>query len=196
MPSHEPGDYRCPFCRLQRGIVSEHNRQSDVVATTDLALALISPKWWPANPGAALVIPRKHHENLYDLPRAIGHAMWDLVQDVAVAMRTAYTCDGIPSGSTTSPQVARTSGTSTSMSSRGTTGIVCTSATSRPDGSAPTSEPATREFWPPSWTAGATSRSQLSPDDRDQLDNFGHPRVGTQRICPVRTALTRHRTKR
>lgn len=44
MPSHEPVDYGCPFCLFQRGVVSEHNCQSDVVATTDLALALISPK--------------------------------------------------------------------------------------------------------------------------------------------------------
>ncbi|WP_456825154.1 HIT family protein [Cellulomonas sp. P5_E12] len=94
-PSHEPDDYLCPFCLLQRGVVSGHNQQSDVVATTDLALALISPKWWPANPGAALVISREHHESLYDLPRATGHAVWDLVQEVAVAMRTAYACDGI-----------------------------------------------------------------------------------------------------
>ncbi|WP_235522256.1 HIT family protein [Cellulomonas sp. Root137] len=94
-PSHEPADYSCPFCLLQVGVVSEHNQPSDVVATTELALARISPKWWPANPGAALVIPREHHENVYDLPRATGHAVWDLVQQVAVAMRTAYACDGI-----------------------------------------------------------------------------------------------------
>ena len=47
-----------------------------------------------ANPGAALVIPREHHENLYDLPPATGHAVWDLTQRVAVAMRETYSCDG------------------------------------------------------------------------------------------------------
>lgn len=61
---------------------------------TDLAYAHISPKWWPKNPGAVLVIPRDHHENLYSLPTETGHAVWDLTQRVAVAMRTAYTCDG------------------------------------------------------------------------------------------------------
>jgi histidine triad (HIT) family protein len=61
---------------------------------TDLAYARISPRWWPANPGAALVIPREHHENLYDLPPATGHAVWDLTQRVAVAMRETYSCDG------------------------------------------------------------------------------------------------------
>lgn len=92
---HEPDDYDCPFCRLQRGIHDEHNRPGDVVGVTDLAYVRISPKWWPANPGAALVIPRGHHENLYDIPPDAGHAVWDLTQQVAVAMRRAYDCEGI-----------------------------------------------------------------------------------------------------
>ncbi len=93
--SHEPDGYACPFCRLQQGVFNEHNQPGDVVAVTDLAFARISPKWWPLNSGAALVMPREHHENLYSLPAPVGHAVWDLVQQVAVAMRTAYSCDGI-----------------------------------------------------------------------------------------------------
>ena len=92
--SHEPVGYDCPFCRLQRGVHDDRNRAEDVVAVTDLAYARISPRWWPLNPGAALVIPREHHENLYDLPPATGHAVWDLTQRVAVAMRETYPCDG------------------------------------------------------------------------------------------------------
>ena len=91
---HEPEGYNCPFCRLQRGVHDDHNRPFDVVAVTDLAFARISPRWWPANEGAALVVPRAHHENLYDLPAEVGHAVWDLTQQVAVAMRSAYDCDG------------------------------------------------------------------------------------------------------
>ena len=41
------------------------------------------------------MIPREHHENLYAVPPDIGHAVWDLVQQVAVAMRTAYACEGV-----------------------------------------------------------------------------------------------------
>jgi histidine triad (HIT) family protein len=92
---HEPDDYDCPFCRIQRGIHDEHNQPGDVVAVTDLAYARVAPKWWPDNPGAALVIPRCHHENLYAIPSEVGHAVWDLTQQVAVAMRTAYDCEGI-----------------------------------------------------------------------------------------------------
>lgn len=92
---HEPSDYSCPFCRLQLGEHNERNVASDVVAVTELAYARIAPKWWPDNPGAALVIPRAHHENLYDLPTVVGHAVWDLTQAVAVAMRSAYRCEGV-----------------------------------------------------------------------------------------------------
>jgi histidine triad (HIT) family protein len=93
--THEPEAYDCPFCRLQRLVHDERNRPEDVVAVTGLAFARISPMWWPANDGAVLVVPRPHHENLYDLPAGVGHAVWDLTQRVAVAMRSAYDCDGI-----------------------------------------------------------------------------------------------------
>jgi histidine triad (HIT) family protein len=93
--SHEPAGYSCPFCRLQRDEFNERNQPTDVIAVTDRAYARISPKWWPANPGAALVIPRSHTENLYTISPDDGHAVWDLTQQVAVAMREAYGCKGI-----------------------------------------------------------------------------------------------------
>ncbi|NPD05920.1 HIT family protein [Nocardioides sp. zg-1308] len=92
---HEPADYPCPFCRFVAREFDDLNAESDVVAETDLALARISPKWWPHNPGGVLVMPREHHENLYDLPAPVGHAVWDLVQQAAVAMRASYGCDGV-----------------------------------------------------------------------------------------------------
>jgi histidine triad (HIT) family protein len=93
--SHQPRDYRCPFCALQQGVFDERSQAADVVGVTDLAYARIAPKWWPDNPGAVLVIPRGHHENLYDLPDDVGHAVWDLTREVAVAMKEAYRCDGV-----------------------------------------------------------------------------------------------------
>ena len=95
MHTHEPVGYDCPFCRLQRGVHNEHNQPGDVVGVTEHAFARIAPRWWPANEGGALVVPRAHHENLYALPAVVGHAVWDLTQRVAVAMRTTYDCAGI-----------------------------------------------------------------------------------------------------
>lgn len=95
IPRHAPPGYDCPFCRMQVGVFNEHNQPGDVVAVTDHAFARIAPRWWPGNPGAVLVIPRAHHENLYDIPSQIGHALWDLTQRVAIAMRRTYDCEGV-----------------------------------------------------------------------------------------------------
>lgn len=95
MHTHEPAGYDCPFCRLQMGLTNDHNQPADVVAVTEHAFARVSPKWWPDNPGAVLVVPRAHHENLYALPVEVGHAVWELTQQVAVAMRTVYACAGV-----------------------------------------------------------------------------------------------------
>ena len=94
MWNHEPPGYDCPFCRIQRGEYDENNRPEDIVGVTPFAYARVAPKWWPGNPGSLLVIPRGHHENLYELPQAVNHAVWDLVQSTARAVRAAYGCQG------------------------------------------------------------------------------------------------------
>lgn len=91
---HEPAGYSCPFCGVQRGREDEWNRPADIVAVTERAFARIAPKWWPGNPGAVLVMPRAHVENIYALSVDDGHAVWDLVQRVAVSMRSSYGCEG------------------------------------------------------------------------------------------------------
>jgi histidine triad (HIT) family protein len=92
--SHEPAGYACPFCLLQEDVFNERNQPADVVAVTARAYARVAPKWWPGNPGAVLVMPRAHIENIYELPAADGHAVWSLVQTVATSMRMAYNCAG------------------------------------------------------------------------------------------------------
>jgi len=62
------------------GEFDEHNASTDLVARTDHAIARISPKWWPGNPGHVLVSPIEHFENLYTLPTSVGHSVFDLVQ--------------------------------------------------------------------------------------------------------------------
>jgi histidine triad (HIT) family protein len=42
-----------------------------------------------------LVVPIRHYENLYGLPADAGHAVHDLVREVAIAMRHTYGCDGV-----------------------------------------------------------------------------------------------------
>lgn len=93
--SHAPPGYRCPFCRLAAGTDTALNTQLDVVRRTAGALAFISPRWWPNNHGHVLVVPVQHYENLYDLPSDAGHAVHDLVRDVAIGIRRTYGCEGV-----------------------------------------------------------------------------------------------------
>lgn len=96
MFNHEPGDYACPFCRLvEDGDDGRRiSTRRDVVRRDELATAFISARWWPNNHGHVLVVPNLHHENLYDLPSRYGHAVHDLVREVAIAIRQTYGCDG------------------------------------------------------------------------------------------------------
>ena len=95
MFNHEPAHYRCPFCALVRGEWVDLSAAADLIAQDELVFALIAPKWWPGNPGSALVIPTGHYENLYDIPADVGHAGWDLTRRAAVAMREIFDCEGI-----------------------------------------------------------------------------------------------------
>lgn len=94
-PAHASEGYDCPFCTLLSGGSNGVVDQEDIVAARDGALAFISPRWWPRNQGHALVVPVQHHENLYSIPSVALHAVTDLVQDVARAMRRSYGCDGV-----------------------------------------------------------------------------------------------------
>lgn len=93
--NHQPSGYQCPFCILITGSQGEVTDQRDIVRRTNLATAFVSPRWWPNNHGNVLVVPNAHHENLYDLPPEHGHAVHDLVRDVAIAIRCTYGCDGV-----------------------------------------------------------------------------------------------------
>ncbi|BEL04598.1 HIT family protein [Actinoplanes sichuanensis] len=96
MFNHQPDDYACPFCRLIAGLddLRKVNDPRDVVRRTELATAFVSPRWWPNNHGHVLVVPNAHQENIYDLQPEYGHAVHDLVREVAIGIRNTYGCDG------------------------------------------------------------------------------------------------------
>jgi histidine triad (HIT) family protein len=85
----------CPFCALLRGAPMVAPLPQDVVAERERAVAVIAPRWWPRNRGHALVVPRTHVADLYAVAPADHHAVADLVQEVAVAMRATYGCTGV-----------------------------------------------------------------------------------------------------
>jgi histidine triad (HIT) family protein len=95
MFNHEPPGYDCPMCEVLDGGEDSFTCQADIVRRTDQAMAFVSSRWWPNNPGHVLVVPAEHHENLYDLPAPAGHAVHDLVRELAIAIRSTYDCSGI-----------------------------------------------------------------------------------------------------
>ena len=95
MFNHAPDGYDCPFCRLAAGGEDSLTAQHDIVLRREHALAFVASRWWPNNQGHVLVVPTEHHENLYDLPAQSGHAVHDVVREIAIAIRSTYGCAGV-----------------------------------------------------------------------------------------------------
>lgn len=95
MYSHKPPDYVCPFCNYAAGGGDDRVSPDHFVERTDETLTYVSPKWWPNNHGALLVIPTKHIENLYALPDELGLSLVRATRRAALALKSAYSCDGV-----------------------------------------------------------------------------------------------------
>ncbi len=97
MVSHAPKDYKCPFCLLTQGISNEHvfSVASDVVYRDAAVTAFVSSHQYLTNSGSMLVIPNRHIENVYDVPAELAAELHRSVRMIAIAMKSAFACDGI-----------------------------------------------------------------------------------------------------
>ena len=97
MYNHAPEQYVCPLCLLIQGIENEHvlSVQSDIVYQDERVTALIGSHQWPNNHGNVLIVPNEHFENIYDLPVEYAADIHRVARMVAIAMKTAYGCDGV-----------------------------------------------------------------------------------------------------
>lgn len=95
MPNHEPSNYECPLCIIAKGGETELNKKSDIVFENVDVIAYTSPKWWKNNPGNVMVIPRRHVENVYDIPDDLLGKIYAVGKKVALGMKEGYGCDGI-----------------------------------------------------------------------------------------------------
>jgi histidine triad (HIT) family protein len=95
--SHVSDDYDCPVCRGLRGGdgSAELIQASDIVGRNELAAAALCPYFLPGNPGHVIVVPVRHYESLYAMPRRDLHACIDMAQAVALAMKVGYDTAGI-----------------------------------------------------------------------------------------------------
>lgn len=97
MYNHAPPDYVCPFCLIGQGIenAAVYTVQSDVIYRDEIVTAFIAVTWWPNNPGHVLVIPNAHFENIFDLPLHLGGEIFRVSQQIAIAFKQVYGCDGV-----------------------------------------------------------------------------------------------------
>ena len=91
--SHEPDDYSCPFCGMQDA--NARIQSPDLVYEDSLVFSIISLHWWENNPGHALIIPKEHIENLYELPGGISDRIHRFSRHLALAMKAVRRCYGI-----------------------------------------------------------------------------------------------------
>ena len=93
---HAPPDYDCPFCTIVGG---EENPPwtyaADVVHRDERTTAWINRRWWANNPGAVVLVPNRHVENIYELDRGLAGDVHEAVRRIALALKDAYGCDGV-----------------------------------------------------------------------------------------------------
>jgi histidine triad (HIT) family protein len=92
--SHAPADYVCPFCAIARRETHLETQVSDIFYQTEHITAFIASRWWPNNPGHALIIPNQHIENIYDLVPEIAVHVHEAARQVAIAFKHVYGADG------------------------------------------------------------------------------------------------------
>lgn len=78
----------CIFCKLANGVFETNVIYEDADFTVILDAA-------PANPGHALILPKKHYTDIFDIDEeTLGKAM-KLAKKVATKMDAVLKCDGV-----------------------------------------------------------------------------------------------------
>ena len=77
----------CIFCKIAKGEIPSATLYEDEEFRVILDLG-------PANKGHALVLPKAHYENLYDLPDEIAAHAMILAKKIATKMKGILNCDG------------------------------------------------------------------------------------------------------
>ena len=78
----------CPFCKIGSGEIPAKK-----VFENDIAVAFLDIN--PRNPGHTLVIPKKHYETLFDMPSEEAGELFEVVTEVANAVKSGVNADGL-----------------------------------------------------------------------------------------------------
>ncbi|MBN2060342.1 MAG: HIT family protein [Deltaproteobacteria bacterium] len=78
----------CPFCRMGR-------HELDYVSVLEDGEVLAIMDLYPATPGHVLILPKRHIENLYEMPPDLGSHLMAAAIMVAKAIKEALSPEGI-----------------------------------------------------------------------------------------------------
>lgn len=79
---------QCVFCKIV-----ENEGLKSLIYEDDKVLAFLDFR--PVSEGHTLVIPKKHYENIYDIPEEEAKYLFGIVKKVASAIRYGVNADGI-----------------------------------------------------------------------------------------------------
>lgn len=78
----------CIFCKIAKGEIPSKTLYEDEDFRVILDLG-------PATKGHALILPKEHAENLYELPETVAAKVLPVAQKIAIKMKAALGCDGL-----------------------------------------------------------------------------------------------------
>ena len=81
-------DSNCIFCKIANGEIP-----SRTIAETDMFRVVLDVG--PATKGHALILPKEHYKNLYDLPEETAAEAIKVAKKVALTMKDKLGCDGV-----------------------------------------------------------------------------------------------------
>lgn len=80
-------DENCIFCKLASGAIS-----SNTIYEDDLFRVILDAS--PASKGHALIIPKEHYANLYEIDTEVAGEAMKLAKKLAIHMTRVLKCDG------------------------------------------------------------------------------------------------------
>ena len=81
-------DNNCIFCKIANGEIP-----SRTIEENDMFRVVLDVS--PATKGHALILPKEHSRNLYDLPQETAAEVVKMAQKVALKMKDRLHCDGV-----------------------------------------------------------------------------------------------------
>ena len=81
-------DNNCIFCKIANGEVP-----SRTIEENDMFRVVLDVG--PATKGHALILPKDHYTNLYDLPEETAAQVYKMAKKLAIKMKEKLGCDGV-----------------------------------------------------------------------------------------------------